>query len=83
LSCRKPSYSYTCRKGDIQKAIEHLEKSKSLNPSNTWCLYRLGCFYKTLGEIGKAKEVWYQGLKINPKHRFIKKELEKLELVSR
>ena len=74
---------YYFRKGDIQKAIEHLEKSKSLNPSNTWCLYRLGCFYKTLGEIGKAKEVWYQGLKINPKHRFIKKELEKLELVSR
>ena len=65
------------RKGDTKKAIEYLEKSRQLNPSNTWCLYRLGYFYKLSGDTEKAKQIWSEGLKINPNHRFIKQQYEK------
>jgi tetratricopeptide (TPR) repeat protein len=66
------------RKGDTKKAIEYLEKSRQLNPSNTWCLYRLGYFYKLSGDTEKAKQIWSEGLKINPNHRFIRREYENL-----
>ncbi|OGF46594.1 MAG: hypothetical protein A2452_11490 [Candidatus Firestonebacteria bacterium RIFOXYC2_FULL_39_67] len=67
------------KKGDVKKAIECLKKAIKLKHMNTWFLYRLGCYYKESGNKIKAKEIWMEGLKINPVHRLIKAELEKLK----
>ena len=65
------------RNGDIQQAIQTLGLSRKLNPYYTELLMLLGRCYKSAGDTAKARQIWEEGLKVNPNDRFIKAELEK------
>jgi tetratricopeptide (TPR) repeat protein len=67
------------RKGDAKSAIECFEKSLKLNPSYTQCYLTLGKYYVSNSDNEKAKQIWNDALKINPKHRLILAELEKIK----
>lgn len=60
-------------------SVRSLEKAQALNPNNAWIWYYLGLARKELNQMKAAKYAWEQGLKINPNHRFIKEELEKIK----
>ncbi len=67
---------YYLTKNNAKKAVEYLEKEKILHPENILDLYWLGNAYQAEGDKSKAKELWLEGLKINPNYRFIKDKMK-------
>ena len=68
------------RKGRLWGAICAIEHALDWRPAETMWLWRLGCLWREYGDMKKAREAWDAGLKINPRNRFILKELGKPEL---
>ncbi|QOC22285.1 tetratricopeptide repeat protein [Wenzhouxiangella sp. AB-CW3] len=50
------------KNGDIEKAIEHLEKATGFKPDQTMAWQELGRARNECGDAGGAREAWQRGL---------------------
>ena len=57
------------RRGETQRAIEHLERAASLDPENAAPAYLLAQAYRRLGDTARAQELLSRVSKLNAQGR--------------
>ncbi|MFC1532952.1 tetratricopeptide repeat protein [Thermodesulfobacteriota bacterium] len=80
----KKAHSYFGKK-EYEKALEYFEKALGYDPEVVYIYYAMGIIYHTIASdkndpafLKKAEENYLKALKIDPKHKESKGELEKL-----
>jgi cytochrome c-type biogenesis protein CcmH/NrfG len=56
-----------------------MDRSRQLNPSSNWTWLKLGQYYLRAGDRTRARQTWEAGLKVNPAHKQMLKELARLD----
>jgi tetratricopeptide (TPR) repeat protein len=65
------------RRGRLKSAIFAIEHALEKRPAESLWRWRLGCLYREDGDMKRARAAWEAGLKVDPRNRFILKELGK------
>ena len=62
----------------LEKAIEVFESVRKEMPGNIILLNNLGAAYRETGRLGKAKEIFEEGLRIQPQNHLIRQNLDQV-----
>lgn len=81
-NCKRALYAPEQRGGDVEKAIQFLNKALQLAPEHEAALILRGVAYEKLGKVEQARADWEKALEINPNCLPAKERLEELEEAS-
>lgn len=77
-ACKRPLFASKKHGGDLDKAMDLLMKSLSLNPEYERALVMRGIAHEKLGDLDKAKADWNKVLASNPNSRSARENLDRI-----
>lgn len=77
-ACKRPLFAKERRGGDLEDALNHLNRALELDPTLERALVFRGIAYDKLDQPDLAKKDWDRALELNPNSRMAQKSIETL-----